>query len=165
MEEIWRTFHESDSGRLYQVSNQGRIRSNKELDHFKILSSRVGSDGYLQTALYINKLTIVLNHRLVAEHFLPNPNRYKFVSFRDGDRTNVTVQNLYWTPKKSQQREDSGRCKKTKYAVLQRSDGAVFKSAPQAAACGCVSASCIYKSIQSNKPDSQGFYWRYTEVG
>lgn|SRR5690606_11691517 len=40
-------------------------------------------------------LTISL-HRLVAMAFVENPNNYYFVAFKDGNKDNVTAQNLKW---------------------------------------------------------------------
>lgn len=38
--------------------------------------------------------------RLVAEAFIPNPNNYKYVGFRDEIITNCHMDNLFWTSKK-----------------------------------------------------------------
>jgi hypothetical protein len=36
-------------------------------------------------------------HRLVAETFIPNPLELKYVIFKDGNKTNVNVNNLEWS--------------------------------------------------------------------
>lgn len=36
-------------------------------------------------------------HRLVAEAFVPNPNGYKTIEFKDGDMQNPAADNLDWT--------------------------------------------------------------------
>ena len=35
-------------------------------------------------------------HRLVATHFVPNPNKYKYVEHIDGDLKNNNADNLRW---------------------------------------------------------------------
>lgn len=42
-----------------------------------------------------------LLHRLVAEHFVPNPYSYTLVRARNGNITDVHASNLYWTGSKS----------------------------------------------------------------
>lgn len=37
-------------------------------------------------------------HRLVAEYFIKNPKKYKYVLFRDGDLNNYSIENLEWYP-------------------------------------------------------------------
>ena len=40
--------------------------------------------------------------REIAKHFVPNEHGYKFVSFKDGDTTNVSADNLIWISKMEQ---------------------------------------------------------------
>lgn len=40
--------------------------------------------------------TTVLAHRLVAQAFVPNPNGYKYVRFKDGNSKNRRAENLEW---------------------------------------------------------------------
>lgn len=39
-------------------------------------------------------------HRLIAIAFVPNPEDFSFVLFKDGDKTNRKPENLYWSPSK-----------------------------------------------------------------
>lgn len=95
---------------LYQVSNMGRVKS---LDRYrkngidennicfikgKILSPAKQKDsGYMFVSLSKNRKTKGFRvHRLVAEAFIPNPNKYKCVNHKDENKQNNKVDNLEW---------------------------------------------------------------------
>ena len=42
------------------------------------------------------KLVTMYLHRAMAMLFVPNDNNYKFVKFKDGDKTNFKASNLSW---------------------------------------------------------------------
>ncbi len=81
----------------YSVTADGRvlstIRAGRELRPFLM------STGYLAVALMATgssrpqKRTI---HRLVAEHFIPNPNNLRTVNHKDGNKRNNHETNLEW---------------------------------------------------------------------
>lgn len=73
------------------VSQDGDVYSIKRR---KFLSPRV-VNGYL--AVLRNPVYV---HKLVADAFVPNPNKHRFVRFKDGNKGNVNFTNLEWyTPK------------------------------------------------------------------
>lgn len=92
---------------LYQVSNQGRVKSLEKTynvgyggeKHQKeriLIPTEVGN-GYLHVTLCKNggkKYKRV--HRLVAEAFIPNPNKYDVVNHKDENQKNNNVDNLEW---------------------------------------------------------------------
>lgn len=52
---------------------------------------------YKAVACFVgNKQYQVYIHRALAEAFLPNPEKYKYVLFKDGDATNISIGNLEW---------------------------------------------------------------------
>ena len=43
-----------------------------------------------------NKRITLASHIEIARLFVENPNNYKYVKFRDGDKRNIQADNLYW---------------------------------------------------------------------
>lgn len=48
-----------------------------------------------------------LIHRLLAEHFIPNPNNFELVEHVDGNKKNIKIENLRWKKKEERNFEDS----------------------------------------------------------
>ena len=99
--EVWVDIDGFDG--YYQVSNLGRIRSYlsrgcaKHREEPVILSgSLVG--GYIQIALRREGRTVQpMVHRLVAEAFVPNPDKKPEVNHINGDKADNRAGNLEWT--------------------------------------------------------------------
>ena len=92
--EQWRDIEGFDG--LYQVSNQGRVKSLK-YGKEKILKGVKSCNGYLTVGLCKDgKEVRKYIHRLVAEAFLPNPQNLPQVNHKDEDKTNNCVENLEW---------------------------------------------------------------------
>ena len=63
----------------------------------KVRPKLLNTDGYVQSKLCKNgKYKTVRIHRLVAEHFLPNPNNLPEVNHKDCNRANNMIDNLEW---------------------------------------------------------------------
>ena len=74
--EIWRWIEGYEN--LYQISNFGRVKSfpNSHHKNAKILKPAIQNVGYLQVYLYKNgKGKYFKIHRLVAQAFIPNPDK------------------------------------------------------------------------------------------
>ena len=107
MEEVWKDIPGYEG--LYQASNLGRIKS---LEHKtlqtniygkggigyskhkeKILKGWVQNTGYLTVALKNKKYSV---HRLIAQTFIDNPNKFPVINHIDGNKLNNKVSNLEW---------------------------------------------------------------------
>lgn len=105
MEEIWKDIKGYEG--LYQVSNLGRVRG---LDRFVDLKSgkkrfvkgRVlkpyltGGNGCQYYVVDLTNSKTHFVHRLVAETFIPNPNRLNEVNHKDENKLNNKITNLEW---------------------------------------------------------------------
>lgn len=82
---------------LYDVSNQGRIRSKMVSKlQYKCLTQFL-DDGYKAVNLSKNnKMKRIRVHRLVALHFADNHHEFKYVKHIDGIKSNNSANNLIW---------------------------------------------------------------------
>lgn len=92
MIEKWKPILETDS--RYSISNLSRVRNNKTN---LILKAYLDKDNYYRTTLrsktkQLNRLI----HRLVAQHFISNPDNKATVNHIDGNKQNNSIKNLQW---------------------------------------------------------------------
>lgn len=67
------------------------------VDNFKLLRPYITNKGYKVIDLSKNGIrTKFLVHRLVALHFIPNPNSYPIVMHKDNNKLNTHYSNLMW---------------------------------------------------------------------
>lgn len=79
----------------YQFSNTGLVR-NKKTKHVVSSPDTVSVKTY---PLYINGNVVYVDlAKLIARAFIPNPNKYKYLKFLDGDVNNCRADNMVWIP-------------------------------------------------------------------
>ena len=107
---------------IYEVSNLGNVRGVDRIlsngTHWKGIVLKPGeySNGYKFVCLRKDGFTKnKMIHRLVAQAFIPNPNGYKCVNHKDGDKANNKLSNLEWiTHSENQKHASRIGLKKTK---------------------------------------------------
>lgn len=128
MKEIWKDIKGYEG--LYKVSNLGRVKSlnYNRTGNEKDLKININEHGYKYVTLCKNsKLKVMTIHRLIANAFIPNPNKYPCVNHKDEVKTNNSIDNLEWctykynnnygTKKERISKSNTGK-KKSKEAVL-----------------------------------------------
>lgn len=97
MVEIWKDI-KGYEGR-YQISNLGRVKSmaRKNVKNDKILVPQKLKIGYFAYNLLIKSVhKIFYVHRLIAEHFIENPNNYPLVRHLNDIKEDNSISNLAW---------------------------------------------------------------------
>ena len=105
MGEIWKDIEGYEG--YYQISNLGRVKSCGRVLKWKNGGIRVIKEKLLFVNIRPNKyplVTLCKNcievsyniHRLIGEHFIPNPNNYPVVRHLNDIRTDFRIENLAW---------------------------------------------------------------------
>lgn len=98
MNEIWKDIIGYEG--LYRISSFGRIKSchiNKKGIGWQLLDCSIDLKGYKRINLYRDSTRVNWKvHRLVAIHFIENPEAKKEVNHKDGIKINNRVENLEW---------------------------------------------------------------------
>ena len=101
MEEIWKNIEGFEE--LYQISNLGRVKSLGRFDvrgkywPENFLKIQLHPRGYCFVHLRKDgRYKVKLIHRLVAETFIPNPNKLPDVKHLDENLSNNIMYNLQW---------------------------------------------------------------------
>lgn len=92
MEEIWKDIKGYEG--KYQVSSLGRVKSlnyrNKGIEQILKL------DNYLDYSYIALSGKTFKVHKLVATHFIPNPDNLRYINHKDENKRNNSVDNLEW---------------------------------------------------------------------
>jgi predicted XRE-type DNA-binding protein len=95
MDEIWKDIKGYEG--VYQVSNLGNIKS-INYNHTGVSKNLIGGiiTGYHAVNLYGNGYRKFKVHRIVALHFIPNPENKPMINHINNIRTDNRVENLEW---------------------------------------------------------------------
>ena len=85
-----------EDGTVYRLKKDGKHKVEPTISKIK------GSDRVFINYTIDGKQKHAYLSREIAKRFVPNEHGYKFVSFKDGDTTNVAADNLKWISKAEQ---------------------------------------------------------------
>lgn len=106
MKEIWKDIEGYED--LYQINNFGNVKRLKRLQMQKgrklieiqtnnILKPNISKGGYSRVWLFKNNIRKEFKlHRLIASHFIPNPENKTQINHKDGNKKNNDIPNLEW---------------------------------------------------------------------
>jgi len=104
--EIWKDIPSFEG--FYQVSSLSRFRSVERLIDYKdgrkprlwperMLKGFIGTSGYWQADLKKSGVvTKIIQHRIIALVFIPNPDNKGYINHKDGNKLNNDISNLEW---------------------------------------------------------------------
>lgn len=170
MEEIWVDVKDYEG--LYQISNCGRVKSlgNDKKRKEKILKYGNTGDGHLTVALSKNgKIKKPQIHRLVAQHFIPNPQNKPIAHHIDKNPENNNVDNIMWVTEEQHKALHPEVFEKTeiicsKPIVQYTMDGqfvAEYKSAKEAERNTEIYQQNICACCNKQRKSAGGFKWQY----
>jgi len=84
----------------FLISNKGRIKRVEfnRYTHAEYKKMTISKTGYMYAQFWYNNSNHPVRlHRLVAQHCVPNPNGYKEVNHKDGNKLNNCADNLEWS--------------------------------------------------------------------
>jgi hypothetical protein len=162
MTEIWKPINDYEN--QYEISNFGNVKS--LFKNIVLKPSMRG--GYKAVGLYkYGKGRTFPIHRLVALNFLENPNCYKIVNHKNGNRLDNNLENLEWTDSKgnSLHAAETGLITIKKIPVLQYSNKNVFiaeySSVREASLNTGAQESQICFVCRNKGKTAGGFIWKY----
>lgn len=179
MKEIWKDIEGYEG--LYQVSNCGKVKSlnYRNCGYSKDLVPKRNNSGYLWVELFKNgKRAPMLIHRLVANAFIPNPDKLPQVNHKDENPENNCIDNLEWCtsyynvqytfkrhPEKFGKKQGAYGPYKHKNSVVQMTKlGETVKSWLNAATIERETlwkASSIISCCEGKRKSAYGFIWQY----
>lgn len=143
----------------YEISDTGIVRRCKNK---KVLKYNKTKGGYLRVTLYKNGKSKHLSvHRLVAYHFIPNPNFLPEVNHKDNNPINNNVDNLEWCTT-----QYNSRYSKSKPVVQYTSKNNYIKiwwCIKQVEEELGIDRSSISRCCKGTQKTAGGYIWKYLE--
>lgn len=164
--ETWKPI--TDYVGLYEVSSEGRVRNVKT---GKILKPKNNRRGYLFVGLHKNgAIKNRYIHRLVAQAFIPNPNKLPEVNHKDEIKANNNLGNLEWVSHRDnsnygKRNERISKSMSKPIVQIDLSTGLIIKTYPSTTIATRVTGinyDTISRAARGIYKSAGKFGWRYT---
>ena len=176
--EIWKDIKGYEG--LYKISNYGNVYS---LHTDRYLKPGVNNKTkYFAVCLYKNGVYITKKiHRLIAEHFIPNPDNKPCIDHIDGNRQNNKISNLRWVTHKENHNNPITKVKHTKLRKRKKTNAiswfkkmskpvicieanALFTSVNEAGRALNIDARKICQVCKGKIQTIGGYHWKYADT-
>jgi hypothetical protein len=130
----WQPIRDYES--LYEVNENGDVRSLHKRNFHQLLSQRIDRGGYLTVSVSKHgKDTTLYVHRILGMAFIPNPENKPFINHKNGIRTDNSLANLEWVNQSENilHAYNCGLIKKKSKPVVDTCSGIEFESCKVAA--------------------------------
>ena len=173
MKEIWKDIKGYEGS--YKISNYGRVMCLDARHYGKIKRPQIDKDGYEKVWLSRNsKKKPFFIHRLVALHFIDNPEQKPVVNHKDGNKRNNRLDNLEWCThsendkhafKIGLRRPHCGGTSKPVVQIMDDGTQRVFKSISEASRKTGISATSISYCVNGKQSRAGNYKWRFFDEG
>lgn len=173
-EEVWKDIVGFEGS--YMVSNKGRIYSKKTN---KVLQKKYNNRKYVTTGLYKDgKPHYFLVHRLVATHFIDNPENLPQVNHKDENKENNSADNLEWcsnhynalygtrvdrTTNNEKYRESREKMKRKVIGISLDGSKTIYLNSIASAVDHGFSKSGVGSVCRGRKKTHKGYIWKYAD--
>ena len=158
-EEVWKDVEGYEG--LYQVSNFGKVYS---LPRAKakggVLKPQINKGYERVILLKERKIETFSVHRLVATHFIENPNKYEVINHIDENKANNFVDNLEWCTQAENLQKFTGKGKILQYD-LNNQLIKIWNSSSEAQNTGEYDSSAIIKCCKGKRKTHKKSIWKY----
>lgn len=151
---------------MYRISSLGRIMSDYG-QGYKSITPQKNNYGQVVAQLAFhpdksqyNDLKLVMIAKTVARLFVPNPHKYSYISFKNGDSTDCRACNLEWTRVTDKMQEQyASFCKKVNQYDLKGTYITTYDSLLKASESTKIGSGSIGNACKSHKPTGE-YLWR-----
>lgn len=157
--EVWKDIKGYEG--IYKVSNFGKVYSlPRPKTKGGLLKPQINKGYERVTLLKEKKIETFSVHRLVASHFIENPNKYEVINHIDENKANNSVGNLEWCTQAENLQKFTGKGKILQYD-LNNKLVKIWNSSLEAQNTGKYDSSAIIKCCKGKRKTHKKSVWKY----